>query len=116
MKIKQLREENVDYYDPIRWAKYNHEEPEQIIERMTRAIWDMADSLEPGATGILVSHGDPIAWAANYLLLGTIPEPKKLREKLYPTKGQALMLTVVPSTRTIRAHQLINNPQPGNIY
>lgn len=116
MKTSEIKAMEGDYYWGPRWEKYNHEKPREIIERMRRAIWNMADRLKPGDAGILVSHGDPIAWVANYLISGIIPLPRDLRNHIYPTKGQALLLSLELQNRSISNYTTIDNPKEGSIY
>ena len=40
-----------------------------------------------GETGILISHGDPIAWLIN-TLLGKKLTPRTLTQGIYPKKGE----------------------------
>lgn len=86
-----------DAYDETRWGKYNHEKPDKIIERINRAFWSIVDKLKVGQTGLLVSHGDPIAWWINYQVVDQLPEPAKLRDAIYPNKGEAIIAIIDPA-------------------
>ena len=86
-----------DAYDESRWGKYHHEKPEEIIKRMEKIFWEIERSLKIGETGILVSHGDPIAWWINY----------KLRSLFYPKKGEAIVV-IVDSQGKIFSHYILN--------
>lgn len=96
-----------DVYDTKRWAAYNHETPERIIVRMTNVYHQMAASLSLGQCGILLSHGDPLAWLINFLLLRRIPKPSDLRDEHYPAKGTAVA-TATNNDNEIVRHWIIN--------
>lgn len=115
MTLDQLAEIGGNVYEESRWGKYGHERPKQIIERMERAFWTMAQSLKVGETGIIVSHGDPIAWLANHLVSDRIPDPKDLRKLIYPVKGQAVVAVIDSSDHFFTAY-LLNEVSPRGIY
>ena len=57
----------------------------------------LAQSLKTGETGVLISHGDPIAWLANTLGTQNIPISQNLRELRYPAKGEGLVAVLDPN-------------------
>ena len=54
----------------------------------------MVDELEIGDTGLMVSHGDPVAAWLQYRVTGAIPEPQLLRKGIYPNKGEATVIRI----------------------
>jgi broad specificity phosphatase PhoE len=79
----------------------NTEKPESVTQRMCRIFDSTADSLRVGQAVILVSHGDPIAFLINSLIENLVPNPKILREKNYPNKGQATLAVIGPDGKIL---------------
>jgi broad specificity phosphatase PhoE len=99
-----------------RWKDYQHETPDQIIGRVNRAFWKMVKRLQTGETGILVSHGDPIAWLVNSLTNRQVI-PKKLRESMYCPKGNALVAVTDPEDKNkVFAIFFLNEVEKDKIY
>ncbi|MBI4009299.1 phosphoglycerate mutase family protein [Candidatus Roizmanbacteria bacterium] len=96
-------------YDESRWGPYQHEKPQHIIQRIEEMFWQLGASLKTGETGILISHGDPIAWWINHKVMGTIPDPKRLRNLIYPNKGDAIVGIIDPQGRFF-SHYLLKDP------
>ncbi len=94
-------------YDEKRWLKYRHEKPSDVIRRIDKTFWRMAKVLRGGETGILISHGDPMAWWINYQISGKTPDPQKLRSLIYPKKGQAIVCTISFDNKFIK-YNLLN--------
>jgi len=118
MAMKKLAEIGGDVYEESRWGKYGHEKPREIVERMGRAFWQMVKDLKTGVAGILVSHGDPIAWLANSLVSGEVPSPQELRELIYPAKGEALVAVIGPQDELFTMYLLNGDDvlKKGKIY
>lgn len=117
MTMDQLMDIGGNVYDSTRWGKYYHESPKEIIERMQRTFYKVASGLKVGETGLLLSHGDPIAWLLNTLTSTTIPSPENLRQLLYPAKGEGAVAIIDPqgfvfSTYTLKDKSI----QRGKIY
>ena len=106
-----------DAYDDKRWDKYHHEKPEAVTSRMVDFFWQTAGQLKVGQTGVLISHGDPIAFLINYLVDGKIPPPISLRDHIYPRKGQATIF-IIDSQGKIFSHYFLKGPEliQGTIY
>ncbi len=83
-------------YVDTRWASYGHETPDKIVKRLQSTFETVSNNLKTGETTILVSHGDPIAWWINHQVTGTIPDPKILRNLIYPNKGDAVVVILDP--------------------
>lgn len=81
-------------YDKVKWAKYNHEMPLSIINRFEITFNKLVNELKPEETGILISHGDPIAWWIYYKVNNLIPEYTRLKDFIYLKKGEALVIKV----------------------
>jgi hypothetical protein len=109
MKMDEFAKLEGNVYDKLRWGKYNHEEPEEMVKRMSNAFKTLASTLRVGQAGILLSHGDPIAWLANYLDTQTIPNPKDLRDLIYPAKGDSLVAVIGPDEKIFTLYLLNEN-------
>jgi broad specificity phosphatase PhoE len=72
------------------------EKPEEVVERMLRIFTEVTQNLKTGEAAILVSHGDPIAFLVNSLETKSIPNPKFLRDIIYPAKGQVAVAVIGP--------------------
>lgn len=96
-------------YDDSRWKIYRHEKPESVIKRLDDSFWKMAASLKVGETGVMVSHGDPIAWWINHQVTGAIPNPRDLRNLIYPNKGDAIVAIIGPDGKWI-SHYILKDP------
>lgn len=96
LTMDNLQEIGGNVYDQSIWGEYNHETPEEVVKRMSTVFWEVTNKLTIGQTGILISHGDPIAWLANFLNCGKIPEPEELRKLIYPPKGAAVVAVIDP--------------------
>jgi len=94
MTLDELEEIGGNVYTEYWRKKHSHELPEEIIVRMKKVFNEMVNSLQPGEVGILVSHGDAIAWLVNSLDPNQKPTPGNLRELHYPTKGEAAVIVV----------------------
>lgn len=112
--MKELANMGGDVYNDQRWGKYGHEQPENITSRMNRLSSRIVKQLKTGETGVLVSHGDPIAFFLNFLLEKKVLVPSSLRKKVYPSKGEAVVAIIDPQGEFFTLYFL--NPQKGNIY
>ena len=69
---EELREHDPASYDALRRGDYDQvahaESQEHVATRMVAAITDLRDALEPGETGVAVSHGAAIRLAVGSLL------------------------------------------------
>lgn len=97
-----------DAYDRGRWGKYNHEEVENVLKRVDGAFWEAASQLQVGETGIILSHGDPIAWWINHRASGRLPQPSKLRGMIYPNRGEAIVVIIDPEGKFF-SHYLLTD-------
>lgn len=113
MKMDEFTKLKGDVYDKSRWGQYNHEEPEEIVKRMYHALTSIAATLNTGEAGILLSHGDPIAWLANYLDTKDVPNPKSLRDLIYPAKGDSLVAVIEPDEKVFTLYLLNENSKKG---
>ncbi len=95
LTMDQWEELKGDAYDTGRWGQYNHETAESVTRRMIASFWTMSQRLKTGEVGLLISHGDPIAWLLNSLH-GSTPQPKELRNALYPGKGTLTVAIIDP--------------------
>jgi hypothetical protein len=95
MTMDQLAEIGGNVYSQ-RWKKYQHEQPDSVVKRMHQQFIEISNSLKTGETGVLLSHGDPIAWLLNTLYGELIPEPENLRDLEYPAKGEAVIVIINP--------------------
>lgn len=117
MKMDEFASIKGDVYDQARWGKYNHERPEDIVSRMQNVFNNISSSLSVGETGLMLSHGDPIAWLANYLYSETVPNPSDLRGMIYSAKGQALVTVIGPDNRIFTLYSLaIGAGENSSIY
>jgi len=94
MTLDKLEEIGGNVYTEYWRKKHRHELPEEIIVRMKKVFDKMVNSLQSGEVGILVSHGDAIAWLVNSLDSNQEPTPDNLRELHYPAKGEAAVIVV----------------------
>lgn len=106
MTLDELTAIGGDVYENNRWKEYVHERPEDIITRMNTAFWQSAKNLQTGQTAILVSHGDPIAWLVNTISGEVIPQPKDLRNLLYPSKGEGVVAIIGPDNKIFSLYSL----------
>lgn len=88
MTMDQLMKIGGNVYEGDQWEKYQHESPTDIIQRMRKVFWKTVQKINAGEAGILLSHGDPIAWFANTIFDTNMPDPKDLRNLIYPAKGE----------------------------
>lgn len=109
MKMKDLEAIGGNVYGS-RWNQYHHESPEQVIERMNRAFWDLARNLKVSETGVLISHGDPIAWLMNTIVEGQTPTPENLRKLIYPNEGEGMVFVLDSNDELFTTYSL--NPTP----
>lgn len=90
IKFSDFMKTGGNVYDSKRWEKYDHETPQEIVNRMKTALYNIAGSIRPGESVIIVSHGDPIAWLLNVVVDNKMPNPENLRDSIYPAKGSAV--------------------------
>lgn len=88
-------------YDGTLAQKYNHEKPEEVLKRMRLSFMQMSSKLNPSETGVILSHGDPIAWLLNSLLFEFSfqkekPVPENLQFLCYPQKGDSYVIVLNP--------------------
>ncbi|OGG04265.1 hypothetical protein A2Z33_03900 [Candidatus Gottesmanbacteria bacterium RBG_16_52_11] len=96
MSMDQFQEEfKGDIYDVSVWGA-THERPETIAARISDVVRDMRDSLSAGEAGMVVTHGDPLAWFLNQEETGQLPAPQTLRNSRYPPKGSAVVFVYGP--------------------
>lgn len=95
MKDLQQLFEDYDWMDGI-MSIYPAEKYDALSERMLRAFQAIKSQLSIGESGILLSHGDPLACLANKLLYPDveIESPTQLRNSWYVPKGNALVVAV----------------------
>lgn len=106
-----------DVYDKSRWGKYNHEEPKEVVERSQRGFWRLAEELKLGEAGLIMSHGDAIGWLANSLISKDLPNPNKLRDRLYTPKGSAVVAIIDPSGKIFTEYLMAGYPlNQGKLY
>ncbi len=116
MTMDKFVKDRVNVYDENTWRKYNHENPSGIIARMQRALMRITQELKNGETAVIMSHGDPVAWCLNSLNGGEIPQPKNLREMIYPTKGESFILKIETDNKISILHILPERKQRGSSY
>lgn len=75
-------------------AGYRHEKTQSVVDRMDRAFAEIIYVLRVGETGILISHGDPIAYFINFKLNGIIPDYHDFNKVIYVKKGEALVIII----------------------
>jgi len=109
MKMGEFMKLGGNVYDSSRWGKYDHESSESIVSRTQNIFWRAARSLKAGENAILVSHGDPIAWLLNSLE-GSEISPDKLRDMIYPKKGEAVVAIIDPKGELFTMYSL-NGPR-----
>lgn len=109
LTMHQWKDQKGNAYDKVRWRKYNHEKPQRIIQRIDEVFWESVKNLEVDQTAVLISHGDPIAWWINHQVVGKIPNPKQLRDLIYPNQGQGIVV-VLNSKNEIVKHYLLKDP------
>jgi len=114
MTMVQLEAIGGNVYEESRWEKYSHERPEAIINRMQQVFWNMAKALHAGETGILISHGDPVAWLVNTFEEGKKPLPQELRTLMYPAKGEGVVTIVDSSNKIFTTYLLTTSPPEDN--
>lgn len=108
MTMDQLKEIGGNVYEGPMAKRYHHESPEQIVKRMRKAFDRAVLRLDIGETAILVSHGDPLAWLFNDIIIGYIPVPSVLRDSFYPEKGVGTVIVLGPRNKL---HHFELNPQ-----
>lgn len=109
MTMDQETQTDGGVYNKNRWGKYDHETPEAVIERMRKAFWDTANSLKTGEAGVLLSHGDPVAWLVNTINGEALPNPSDLRSLFYPGKGEALLAVIGPDNKVFTMYLLTDD-------
>lgn len=79
---------------------------------MVAVFWGTVAKLKPHEIGLLVSHGDPIAWLLNTLDPEQTEKPtsENLRYLHYPAKGDAAIITV-DETNKVMSVVLIEQPE-----
>ncbi|OGK12093.1 hypothetical protein A3C98_04080 [Candidatus Roizmanbacteria bacterium RIFCSPHIGHO2_02_FULL_37_15] len=92
-----------------RWDKYKHEKLDHLVARIDKTFREMVKNLGIGETGILISHGDPIAAWIQHHIAGKIPEPEELQNGLYPNKGEAIVAIIDPQ-RKFFTHYILTDP------
>lgn len=110
MKMRNLETIGGNVYDKARWGQYHHELAESAIARMQNLFWRVADSLKVGGTGVMISHGDPIAWLMNTLMKDQTPTPENLRSLIYPNKGEGMVVVLDSNNQLFTIYSL--NPAP----
>lgn len=113
MKEHEKNQGNV--YNAYRWAKYKHETPKRIVERMQQIFDLTAKKLNLSESCILISHGDPIAWFANTIEHGKIPNPQNLRELIYPSKGNGIIY-LLDKDNNIKNGYMLKANEENKIY
>lgn len=91
------------------------ETPESVTQRILQTFSKTAADLKVGQAAILLSHGDPIAFLANMLDSNSIPDPKNLRNLIYPAKGQALVAVIGPDGKLFTLY-LLNEESGKSTY
>lgn len=91
-----------NHYDRKIWAGYNHETPEDVVNRMTDIFRQMAGKLQSGQSGILLSHGDPICWLLNKIILNKVPEYHQSQKNFFLHKGQAVVLEINQQNKLVK--------------
>lgn len=97
MKLAEFERLGGDAYDQKLWAKYNHEDVASVAKRLDDTFWTVVRDLKVGNTGVIVSHGDPIAIWIQHLLSGQVPLAVNLRKGIYPNKGEAIVAIIDPT-------------------
>lgn len=117
LKMDDFQKMGGDAHNPELWKQYHHESPEAVINRFNNSFWTMVEELEAGETGIMVSHGDPIAWWINTQVSEKIPKPKELRNLIYPNKGEAIVVVINPQGKFF-TYYFLTDPslKKGKIY
>lgn len=116
-KMSDLEKAGGNVYSKKWREKFKHETPNQVVGRMNKGFQEIVNELRPGQTGAIVSHGDPLAWLANYLNLGKIPKPDKLRGLIYPPKGAAVVVIIGPKGAVFAEYLLAGYPlKEGTTY
>lgn len=91
-----------NHYDRKIWAQYNHETPKDVVSRMTNIFWQMVGKLQPGQSGILLSHGDPTCWLLNKIILNEVPEYHQAQKNFFLHKGQAVVIEINQQNRLVK--------------
>lgn len=91
-----------NHYDQKVWIGYNHETPENVVVRMTKTFWQMADKLQAGQSGILLSHGDPTCWLLNKIILNQVPEYHQAQKNFFLNKGQAIVIELDQQNKIVK--------------
>ena len=115
MSMEQFASLGGNTYESVVWNGYNHETAANLAERMRRAFDKIAKSLNFGETGIIISHGDPLAWLLSDLIEKHLPQPKDLRGPIYPEKGIATVI-VLNSNNQVIHHYKLNPEDAGSKY
>lgn len=110
MKIGELMKNPGYVYDNKNLNKYNHEEPQNIVKRITTVFTETIKTLEVGKTAVLLSHGDAIAFFINFQLTGKIPDPKRLRSLTYPNQGGGIVIALNKENKIVD-HYLLKDPE-----
>lgn len=109
MTIDQETQTDGGVYNKTRWGQYNHESRESVIERVKKAFWDTVNNLKIGQAGVILSHGDTVAWLVNTINGETPPNPSDLRSLFYPGKGEALLAVVGPDNEVFTMYLLTDD-------
>jgi len=116
MTMEDYRKMKGDVYTE-EWREFNHESPEAVTQRMEAAFWEMTHNIGVGETAVLLSHGDAIAYLLNKLEYGKTADPGKLRDSLYPEKGQAIVYIIEPDGSLFSRYRMEGeNKIKGGIY
>lgn len=121
MTMDQLAEIGGNIYEGEFWREFDHETPPHIHERMKRSFLAQAQTLRIGEAGLLISHGDSIAWLVNHLVRGVglvrseMPVPANLREAVYLKAGEGMVFVLDSNNRIFTAY-ILNPIQSGHRY
>ncbi len=115
MSVDDVKRIKGNVYEGEVWQEFHHEMPESIINRMKKVFYEMARSINAGEVGILISHGDPIAWLLNNIISGVVPHPNDLRSSIYPNKGEGFAVVLDSDDRVSSGYSL-NADSTNNKY
>lgn len=117
LSLVEMKKIKGEVYLDKRWDKYQHENPTSVTKRIDSVFRKTATELKPGQTVILLSHGDPIAFWINKNVSGKYPNPKKLRDLIYPKQGEGIVIVINPENK-ITGHYSLKDPEllKGKIY
>lgn len=117
LTMDEFKKSMGDAYDAKLWGEFKHETIENVFNRMNDGFLSIINQLKPNQTGVMVSHGDPLAWWINFHASGKLPDPKNLRQHIYPNKGQALAVVIDENNKWF-SYYFIEDPSllPGTSY